>query len=173
MRQSRKLFIGLPVRGFESPPFRKCYEVNMKKRFFFFSCLMVLSAGCLSAQAVKENWELIAQRSGSKIFIDPNGLDKYKDDDIFVWVLEEHANPIVIESVPKKIYKTKTYYLLNKTLKRYGIIQLLYYNEKGDVLKHFTYLNEAQDKIYKYSYPILPDSNIELILTRCLEKIKK
>lgn len=145
----------------------------MKKRIFLFSCLLVLSAGCISAQTVKENWELIAQKGGNRLSIGLNGLDKYKDDDIFVWVLEELDNPIVIESVPKKIYKTKTYYLLNKSLKRYSIIQLLYYNEKGDVLKHFTYQSEAQDKIYKYSYPILPESNVELVLARCLEKIKK
>ncbi|MBA4319259.1 MAG: hypothetical protein C0412_12730 [Flavobacterium sp.] len=145
----------------------------MNKRFFFISSLFVLLSGQLSAQIVKENWELVALKAGSKISIDLNGLDKYKEDEIYVWVIEEHASPIIIESVPKKIYKTKTYYLLNKNLKRYGIIQLLYYDEKGNVLKHFSYFTGAKDNTYKYSYPILPDSNVELILTRCLEKIKK
>ncbi len=145
----------------------------MKNIFFFFSFLFLFTTLQLSAQNVKENWELIAVKAGSSISIDLNGLDKYLEDDIYVWALEEHASPVVIESVPKKIYKTKTYYLLNKKLKRYGIIQLLYYDEKGNILKHFTYSSGVQDKSYKYSYPILHGSNVELILDRCLEKIKK
>jgi hypothetical protein len=145
----------------------------MRKMPFISFVLYLLFAGVITAQTVKENWTLVVNREGSKISVELTGLEKYKDDDFYVWALEEHGSPITIESVPEKIYKTKTYFLFNKNLKRYGIIQLLYYDEKGNVLKHFSYLNDSQETSYKYSYPILPESDIELIFARCLEAMKK
>ena len=135
---------------------------------------LILFAFCtLQAQTKKENWTLITQKAGSKISIDLTGMDASNGEDITIWALEEHGSPVVIESVPKKIYKTKTHYLINKILKRYGIIQLLYYDEKGNVLKHFSYINDSEEASYKYSYPIIPESNMELILARCLESLQK
>lgn len=145
----------------------------MRKQILISFGLFLLFASVLTAQTVKENWTFVTNKGESKISVDLNGLDKFKEDYFYIWALEEHSSPIIIESVPKKIYKTKTYYLFNKNLKRYGIIQLLYYDEKGNVLKHFSYLNDSQEISYKYSYPILPESNIELIYTSCLEAMKK
>jgi hypothetical protein len=145
----------------------------MRKQIILFLGVFLFLTAALAAQTVSEDWTLLVNRGESKISVDLNGLDRYKDDDFYVWALEEHSSPIIIESVPKKIYKTKTNYLFNKNLKRYGIIQLLYYDEKGNVLKHFSYLNRSQETSYKYSYPILPESNVELIYTRCLEAMRK
>lgn len=145
----------------------------MRKLILISFGLFLLLTASLTAQTVNENWTLVVNQGESKISVDLNGLDRYKDDDFYVWALEEHSSPIVIESVPKKIYKTKTNYLFNKNLKRYGIIQLLYYDEKGNVLKHFSYLNKSQETSYKYSYPILPESKVELIYNRCLEAMTK
>lgn len=145
----------------------------MFKPVLFFFSIILLSSGISSAQSDKEKWDLISSKGGSRLSINLNGIEENKYGDIYVWALEEHGSPIVIESVPKKISKTKTYYLINKNFKRYSISQLLYYDEKGNVQKHFSYTNESQDTTYRYSYPILPSSNMELILTRCLETIKK
>jgi hypothetical protein len=133
----------------------------------------ILAAGTVAAQNESNNWTLLTQKGGGKVMIDLKNIENSKGDDFTVWALEEHSNPIVIESVPKKIYKTKTQYLINKTLKRYGIIQLMYYDEKGNTLKHFSYLNDSQEATYKYSYPILPESTMELLLARCLETTQK
>jgi hypothetical protein len=143
------------------------------RKIVFIILTLLFTAGTSSAQTSGENWTLLVQKGGNRISIDLKSADFSKEDDITVWALEEHNSPIVIESVPNKIYKTKTHYLINKNLKRYGIIQLMYYDEKGNVLKHFSYINDSQEKDYKYSYPILPESAIEKILDRCLESIKK
>jgi len=143
------------------------------KTKIFLLLAFILAAGSVSAQTEINNWTLLTQKGGGKVMIDLKSIENSKGDDFTVWALEEHANPIVIESVPKKIYKTKTQYLINKTLKRYGIVQLIYYDEKGNSLKHFSYVNDSQEATYKYSYPILPESTMELLLARCLETTQK
>jgi hypothetical protein len=125
----------------------------------------------LYAQSEKENWILIEVNNENKIYLNSVGIDVFKGEDIYVWVLEENDPPIMIEGINTKIYKTKTYYLLNKDLKRYSIIQVIYFDSKNNVIKSYSYDRETDNPDFKYSSPILIDSTVEKILIKCNEVI--
>jgi len=103
--------------------------------------------------------------------VDASSLKKY-DDDYYVWALEEHDPPISIESIDKKIYKTRTYLIINKPSKRYNIIQIIFYDINNNVLKSYSY-NISEP--VKYASPILEGSKIESVMIKCimLSDIKK
>lgn len=125
-----------------------------------------------NAQSDKENWILIDVDNPNKIYLNSVGIDVFKGDEIFVWVMEENIPPLIIEGIDTKIYKTKTYYLLNKELKRYSILQVIYYDYKNNVIKSYSYERNTNNPDFKYSSPILIDSVVEKILLKCNELIK-
>ncbi len=83
--------------------------------------------------------------------------------------MEKHPTPIKIEMVDKEISKTKTYYLINRTLKKYSILQIIYYDKNDNVIKSFSYNYEWNKPELKYSTPILENSMIVNIFLRCNE----
>ncbi|HOI29908.1 MAG TPA: hypothetical protein PLZ15_09145 [Melioribacteraceae bacterium] len=133
--------------------------------YFFFTSLSF-------SQSDKENWVPVATQNQNKIYINTTGLSKYKGEDIYVWVLEENEPPITMEGIDLKIYKTKTYFLLNKVLKRYSIHQIIFYDNKKNVIKSYNYQINSDNQDYKYSSPILEGSNVFQVLLKCVEIIK-
>ncbi len=121
-----------------------------------------------SSQILQENWVEIKTKDDYKVFINSSNIIN-NNDDIYVWVLEIYSIPISIEMIDKEIYKTKTYYLLNKKLKRYSILQIIYYDKNNNVIKSYSYNYNENDINYKYTTPILEGSNAESILLKCLE----
>ena len=137
----------------------------MKKLVLLFFVLAV----AINSQSLKENWVPLSSANGSTIYLNSEGIIEYNNGDLFLWVLQKYSNPIKIESVNGKIYSSKTYYLFNKDLKRYSFQQIIYYNEKGDVLTSFSYGTTATAQPYRYNYPIMPNTNEELILSKAIE----
>lgn len=85
--------------------------------------------------------------------------------------MEENDPPIIMEGIDSKIYKTKTYFLLNKYLKRYSILQIIFYDVKNNVVKSYNYDRKTDNINYKYSSPILEGSNVSSVLLKCVEVI--
>ncbi len=135
-----------------------------KLRIVLLSFLFITSA----VFAQENRWLLIYEGTVSKLFIDTTTIDTFKGDEIYVWVLQENDPPFIIESVPGKIYKTKTYYLFNKRIKKYAMLSIIYYDKKGNVLGSFDYSTKSVIEDYKYNFPVLPDSDEEKILNACI-----
>lgn len=137
----------------------------------FFSILIFFSIIALkiNAQTIKENWVPVNTNNSNKIFINTIGLENFKDNDIYVWILEENDPPIIMEGIDAKIYKTKTYFLLNKYIKRYSILQIIFYDAKNNVIKSYNYSRNTDNPDFKYSSPILEGSNVSLVLLKCVE----
>ncbi len=131
---------------------------------------LVIIAGLSYAQ--DNRWLLIYEGAVDKIYIDTTNLDSFKGDDLYVWALKENDPPFIIESVPGKIYKSKTYYLFNKKLKKYSMISIIYYDKEGNVLKAFNYSNKSKVEAYRYNFPVIPGSDEEKILNACIAIIK-
>lgn len=91
--------------------------LKMQNKILFFILFIGLS-NFISAQSKHENWVKVDSLESESIYVNIQGLDQFKDDDIYFWTLEDNDPPLVIESVDSKIYKTKTYYLVNKKLKK-------------------------------------------------------
>lgn len=133
----------------------------------FFLILNIFPKNIFS-QDIKENWLPTNTKDNSKVFINASNII-FSKDDIYVWVLEENDPPIKIEMVNKDIYKTKTYFLLNKKIKRYSILQIIFYDKNNNVIKSYSYEHEFNNENFKYSSPILEGSNIECVLLKCIE----
>jgi hypothetical protein len=96
-------------------------------------------------------------------------LSGFKGNDVYVWVMEKHNPPIIIESVDGRIYKTKTYYLFSKEYQRYSMMQIIYYDEKDNVLKSFDYSRKTDIPTYKYNFPIMRGSTEEVIFQKIVK----
>ena len=142
----------------------------MKLKTILF-CLLL--AANIHSQTSTEEWTHLAKLGGDNIYIDIAGLENFKGNDIYIWTMTEHDPPLVIESVKKKIYSSKTYYLLNKKLMKYSMLQVIYYDGYKNVLTSFDYSRSSEIDLYRYNYPILEGSEQELILMKSIEVISK
>lgn len=125
---------------------------------------------CFSVYAQSPNeWEILSSSGNSILYLSKTSLDSFKGSDVYVWVLEKHIPPIVIESVDGRIHKTKTYYLFSKEYKRYSMLSIIYYDENDNVLKSFDYNRKTDIPAYKYNYPLMRGSNEEIIYQRIME----
>ncbi len=136
----------------------------MKKLF-----VMLFVVLGLYAQSADE-WEMISATGVSVTYIEKKDLTIYNGTDVYLWVMEKHNPPIVIESVDGRIYKTKTYYLFNTELQRYSLLQIIYYDEKDNVLKSYDYNRNTDIPSYKYNFPVIRGTTEEVILAKILEK---
>ncbi|WKZ68293.1 MAG: hypothetical protein QY331_10040 [Melioribacteraceae bacterium] len=123
---------------------------------------------CLNAQS-EDEWELITRSGHSVTYMEKRDLSGFKGNDVYVWVMEKHNPPIIIESVDGRIYKTKTYYLFSKEYQRYSMIQIIYYDEKDNVLKSFDYSRKTDIPTYKYNFPIMRGSTEEVIFQKIVK----
>ncbi len=137
------------------------------KKIFSYIIFLLIAITCLQAQ--DKRWLLIYEGAVDKLYIDTTNLDSYKGDELYVWAMVENDPPFIIESVPGKIYKSKTYYLFNKKLAKYAMLSIIYYDKNGNVLKSFNYNNKSNIDDYKYNFPILPGSDEEKILNACIK----
>ncbi len=147
----------------------KRFYYNSASNFFFILIFFSITALKINSQIIKENWVPVNTNNSNKIFINTVGLENFKDNDIYVWVLEENDPPIAMEGIDNKIYKTKTYFLLNKYLKRYSILQIIFYDSQNNVIKSYNYSRNTDNPDYKYSSPILEGSNVSFVLLKCVE----
>lgn len=116
------------------------------------------------SQENNSKWLII----NNKTFIDTSNI-LISNDELYVWVLELNSPPLIIENIDREIFKTKTYYLINKNLKRYSILQIIYYDKKENVIKSFSYNYDWDDITLKYSTPILEGSTMDTVLNKCME----
>lgn len=138
----------------------------------FFLIFTTYQNQYLFSQIKKDNWVPVKVDDENKIYVNTNGLTISKNGDIFVWVLEENKIPITIETINNKVYKTKTYFLLNKNIKRYSILQIILYDKNDNVIKNYTYQRNMDNKDFRYSSPIMEGSNVEAVLLECVKNIE-
>lgn len=145
----------------------------MNKQFNLLSVvlLFVISSYCFGQ--TKPNWKPVADTHSAKIYININDLKSHSGQDIFVWVLEEHKTPLVIESVKGKIYSTRTLYLFNPKKEKYSFLEVIYFDQKKNKIKSFSYKRPANLDTFKYSYPLMANSDAEKIMKACLAEINK
>ncbi len=125
-----------------------------------------------STFAQKEEWVKIYEGPVSKLSIEISKIDSYRGDVFYVWAESQVNPPMIIESVPGRIYKYRTYYLFNKKLLKYSIVSIIYYDKNGNVLKSFNYNVNSKVEAYKFNYPIIPGSDEEKILNACIGFLK-
>ena len=116
-----------------------------------------------------EKWIAIKKDANIRIYLDVNGLENYRGNDISVWTREYYEPPRIIETINGKIYSAKTNYLINKELKKYSILEIVYYDEENNIIKDFKYNRNSDIEEYQYNYPIMLDSDMDLIFEECVK----
>ncbi|MGE5401680.1 MAG: surface-adhesin E family protein [Ignavibacteriales bacterium] len=140
------------------------------RRIFVLTCIVFISQAVYS-QGTPLNWIQIIHQNNSDVRIDTSTIKRIGNDEILVWGLETYKAPIQIDSVSNKVYRVKTHYLINKNLLRYSILEIVYYDNKNNLLEEFSYSqdNEQSDG---YPYPVLPHSGMESILINSIEHLR-
>ena len=124
------------------------------------------------AQSSTENWIPVITTETQHIYIDVYGLDSFKGDDIYIWAMQNFDKPLDMQGIKRDIYQTRTYYLMNKKLKEYSILEIVFYDEDGNVITSYSYQHDSNIQKYRYNYPIFPGSDMDSILNKALEYIK-
>jgi len=135
--------------------------------------LILLFVVMISFAQSENEWEMVSASGTSTTYMEKKDLTAYNGTDVYLWVMEKYSTPIVIESVDGRIYKTKTYYLFNTELKRYSMLQIIYYDAQDNVLKSFDYSRKTNIPQYQYNFPIMRGTNEEVIFSKILEKTNK
>lgn len=139
---------------------------------FKFVLLVIFFAATIYAQSGEANWTRVDFEYSSRMYIDVNSIQNVNDTLVSVWTMEENFPPLSIESVSGKIYKTKTFYTFNKELLRYSFFEIIYYDEKDNVLNSFSYRRNTGHQDYQYNYPVIEGSIEEAILLKCNQILK-
>ena len=146
--------------------------MHLRKHIINITLLLSLLSGNLFAQVIDENWAPISY-NGKLVYVDLKDIKSFHGDDIYVWTIENLSSPLDMDEVNDEIYRTKTYYLINKSLLKYSILEVIYYDRKNNVIKDFTYSSTSDDPDIKYNYPLFKGSLVDLVLQRCLREIEK
>ena len=145
--------------------------MKILKQISYIIPILIMLLSTSFPQTSKENWINVISNNDYKVFVNESNLTDTNRDDIYVWVMEDHSEPISLEGIEGKISQVKTYYLLNNTKMRYSILQVIYYDNDKNVIKSFSYEHNSDLTNFRYSAPILKNTDIEIILTNCLELI--
>jgi hypothetical protein len=140
----------------------------MRKLIIF---IFIIVSRVSFAQVAYENWVAVDAEEGRTTFINVTGLSSFRGADIYVWSMQEFNPAIIMDESIGEIYKERTYYLFNKEQNRYSIMQIILYGENDDVLKSFNYDRNMNLPEFKYSLPIITNSDADKILMKCLEII--
>jgi len=134
--------------------------------------VILLCSIYINAQNQVPNWARVDYNYSGRMYIDINSIQNLNDTLVSVWTMEENFPPLSIESVNGKIYKTKTFFVFNKALYKYGILEIIYYDQKDNVLNSFSYRRNAESREYQYNYPLLENSVESAILIKCRQFIE-
>ena len=139
-------------------------------RLFFISYIFFFTLK-YQAQTASENWIPVSIEKDISLFINVTGISNYSLEDLYIWSLQEMDPPMSMEEIHGDIYKIRTYYHINGEMNRYSIIQIVFYDSRNNVLKQYSYEHKSDKPEFKFSYPIIRNSEVDKILTKCLEYI--
>lgn len=145
----------------------------MQIRYIIFVLLIALSSNKINSQEIKENWLPVLVNEEKSLYINVTGLFSSDGEEIDVWTLQELNAQINIEEIKGDISQIKINYLISKSLYRYSIKEMVFYDEKKNVLKSYRYKNPVGEAEYKYNYPIFEKSELESIYNKCVEVLSK
>lgn len=165
MRRSRKPFPEFFGTGVRIPPFPHLMRKFMK----IFIALLFVSTLAFSQT---ENWVLVIAEDVKSVYLNSVGLNIYQEGDIFVWVKEEYSKAIRMEEIDEKIFLVKSFYMINREILKYSLMEVIYYDQDKNVIKNYSYNRNYDNPQYKYSSPIISNSDMEKVLVKCEEIIK-
>lgn len=87
----------------------------------------------LKAQFIPKRWTKVYEDSAKTVYIDTTSI-RNRDMQYIFWSLNMLKEPISIERIPDKVYRSKTQYVVNGLTEKYNIIGELYYDKIGKLI---------------------------------------
>ena len=143
----------------------------MKKLFtviLFF--LFVIAPGKNIAQSKAIRWKPIIVNDKQNTWYDKASIDTLQDNKINVWVLQTHKPPLKFDGLRGNIYSSKTQYAIDLKSNKYGILKVIYYDNKNNEMYNFNYHIDNYANELKYTYSTVNYSIIRELVS-ILEKV--
>lgn len=110
------------------------YDENfMKKNLITSILLFVIIPSLLFAQHPGKRWAELYDDNGKTVYMDTTSI-RLLDNQLSVWSLVQHSEPIAKEHVDGLVSKIKTQYLINTLTERYSLIGALFYDNRGRII---------------------------------------
>ncbi|MHB1685775.1 MAG: hypothetical protein ACYCVH_00110 [Ignavibacteriaceae bacterium] len=140
---------------------------SLQTAAFIFLCFVSFTY----AQSNEPHWKPLVINESKRIWYDGSSIDALNGNIINVWVLEMMRPPLTFDQIPGRIYRSKTLYSIDLNRATYGIMKVAYYNlDNKEIYSHDYKIEDYPDSV-KYSYPILENSTLHLLL-KDLYKVK-
>ncbi|MHB8578914.1 MAG: hypothetical protein ACYDA4_03515 [Ignavibacteriaceae bacterium] len=135
--------------------------------------IFLFLASTAIAQSSGPKWKPIVIKDSKRIWYDSASVVHAGQNKIDVWMLETYDHPLTFVQIPGKIYRSKTLYTIDLNRATYGIKKVDYYNiDNREIYNHDYKIEDYPDSI-KYSYPILENSPLHLLLRDLFKNKKK
>ena len=147
--------------------------MNKKTSVLFVSLLLgvLLGMGTGFAQSETHKWKTLTTLK-QYLWYDSSQLDTITSNQFSIWIIELHKPQIEIDGISGKINRTKTLYVVDSVRRKYGIEQVVYYDNANRELSNIKYETAILTDTYKYCFPILKNSFMNNLLAE-FEKNQK
>ena len=105
-------------------------------------------------------WRVVNYNDGSKFWYDVSNIDTAKSDKLNIWLLETYQPPRQYEGIEGDVFRSKTYYTINLTTVKYGILKVRYYDMTNNEIFSFDYDNPMPPESIRFPYPITNNSKL-------------
>lgn len=117
--------------------------------------ILFLFASGIFPQSETHQWKPLIINDSMKTWFDANMVDSIGSDIFSIWFLELHKPPLEFEGFKSKITRSKTLYLVNKSEMKYGIDEVVYYDQANREIERFKYNLAKLEEEFRYTFPIL------------------
>ena len=109
-------------------------------------------------------WKVVNADDGSKFWYDASSIDTANGDKFNVWILETYQPSQKYEGIEGDVFRSKTFYTINLTIVKYGIMKVRYYDLNNSEIFTFDYDNPMPPESIRYPYPITDNSLLFYLL---------
>lgn len=141
----------------------------MNFRLFLVASLVIIPF-MIYAQTDLTIWKELNTKNNENIFYDPEMLDTAQGIKFDVWVLQKYDPPLKFEYINGKIYKSKTLYCIDSNKQKYGISEVIYFNQEDKQIYIHRNDNKNLEEDQKFIFPISKYSFINKLLKLYIDK---
>lgn len=136
----------------------------------FLAASFILIPIITFAQTDQTIWKELDTKNNDNIFYDSEMLDTAHGLKFDVWVMQKYDPPLKFDYINGKIYKSKTLYSIDSNKQKYGIWEVIYFDQEDKQIYNHINDNNNLELDKKYGFPISKYSFINQLLQLYIDK---
>ena len=144
----------------------------MKNSAILLVLLLLSITSFAFAQTENHKWKTL-MTGRRNVWYDLSQLDTIKSQQFDIWTIELHKPPITIDGVEEKVTRSKTLYSIDRSVEKYGLKKVVYYNNVNAEIARYAYDSDESMSATKYYFPTLNNTIIEAIFSELNKKTGK